>query len=338
MRVIIKRVIGFVRSYTLFCFAIAGMIAAGILVALGKSFYADLILGTVSVIAVLPLLARMWGDLRNGRYGIDILAATAIVTSVILHQYWAGIVIVVMLTGGESLEAFAESRAKSELRTLLKHEPQTAHLIQKRQVIDVAASKVDTNDKIVIKPGEVVPVDAVILEGAGNFDESSLTGESLPVPKESGGGILSGSINLDGAITAKALRPARDSQYQQIIRLVRSAANNPAPFVRLADRYSIPFTIIAFTIAGIAWILSHQPIRFLEVIVVATPCPLILAAPIALIAGMSRASRDGIIIKTGTALEQLAEAKTFAFDKTGTLTSGIPEVDCRSCVCAVYRR
>jgi heavy metal translocating P-type ATPase len=322
-----KRVIGVVRSYKLFYFTIAGMIAAGILEITRQHYYAHWVLGIVCIIAVLPIIGRMWNDLRNGSYGIDILAATAIVTSVILHQYWAGIVIVVMLTGGESLEAFAAARARSELHDLLKREPQTAHLVQKRQVVDVAASKVDTNDKIIIKPGEVVPVDAVILEGAGSFDESSLTGESLPVMKEPGGEILSGSVNIDGAVTAKALRPARESQYQQIIRLVRSAAENPAPFVRLADRYSIPFTIVAYTIAGIAWILSHQAIRFLEVIVVATPCPLILAAPIALIAGMSRASRDGIIIKTGTAMERLAEAKTFAFDKTGTLTRGVPEAD-----------
>jgi heavy metal translocating P-type ATPase len=269
----------------------------------------------------------MVDDLRHGTYGIDILAATAIIASVIMHQYWAAIIVVIMLTGGESLEAFATARAHSELRDLLKRQPQRAHVLRKRKVVDVPAHEVAVHEKIIIKPGEVVPVDALILEGTGSFDESSLTGESLPVLKQTGDGILSGAINLDSAITAKAIHTAHDSQYQQIVRLVQAAAENPAPFVRLADRYSIPFTIIAYTIAGVAWILSHQAIRFLEVIIVATPCPLILAAPIAIIAGMSRAARDGIIIKTGTALEQLATAKTFAFDKTGTLTQGIPAVE-----------
>jgi heavy metal translocating P-type ATPase len=170
-------------------------------------------------------------------------------------------------------------------------------------------------------------VDAVITEGSANFDESSLTGESLPQYKKAGEELLSGSINIDGAITAKCLRIAADSQYEQIIKLVRSAAASQAPVVRLADRYSIPFTVFAFVIAINAWVLGHSAIRFLEVIVVATPCPLLLAAPVAIISGMSRAARHGIIIKTGSALERLAEARTIVFDKTGTLTHGELTVD-----------
>lgn len=322
-----KRLITFIRSYKLFAFALAGLVAAGIFTSLKMPLATHWILGVVSLIAVIPLITRMVQDLRNGAYGIDILAITAIVASVWLRQYWAAIIIVIMLSGGESLEAFAAARAHSELRALLKRRPQVAHILRGRKTIDVAADTVTVQEKIIIKPGEVVPVDATILEGTGSFDEASLTGESLPVTKQPGDQILSGAINIDGAITAKAVHAAKDSQYQQIVRLVRAAADNPAPFVRLADRYSIPFTVIAYTIAGVAWILSHQAIRFLEVIIVATPCPLILAVPIALIAGMSRASHDGIIIKTGTALEQLATAKTFAFDKTGTLTQGAPTVD-----------
>jgi heavy metal translocating P-type ATPase len=322
-----KRIVSFIRSYKLFTFALIGLIAAGVLTVLKLPVAAHWVLGIVSLVAVVPLVVRMIDDLRHGTYGIDILAATAIVASVLMREYWAAIIVVIMLTGGESLEAFATARAHSELRDLLKRQPQLAHVLRKRKVMDVPAHDVAVHEKVLIKPGEVVPVDAIILEGTGSFDEASLTGESLPIPKQAGDEILSGAINIDGAITAKALHTAKDSQYQQIVRLVRAAAENPAPFVRLADRYSIPFTIIAYTIAGVAWILSHQAIRFLEVIIVATPCPLILAAPIAIIAGMSRAARDGIIIKTGTALEQLATAKTFAFDKTGTLTQGMPKVD-----------
>lgn len=322
-----RRAVALFGTYRLFWFAMLGGIAAGILEILKHHAAAAWILAAVSLIAVFPLIGRMWRDIRSGSYGIDILAVTAVVASVLLRQEWAAIVVVIMLTGGESLEDFAARRANSELQDLLRREPQTAHVLRKRSIVDVAASSIAVRDTVIIKPGEVVPVDAVILEGSGSFDESSLTGESLPAAKQTGDQILSGSVNIDGAITARVLRAAADSQYQQIIRLVRSAAASPAPFVRLADRYSIPFTVVAYTIAGLAWILSRQPIRFLEVIIVATPCPLILAAPIALIAGMSRASRDGIIIKTGGALERLAAARTFAFDKTGTLTRGTPEAD-----------
>jgi len=266
-------------------------------------------------------------DLRVGKYGIDILAATAIISAVIFGQYWAAIVVVVMLTGGEALEDYAEHRAKTELNALLDRAPKQAHLLKKKQIIDVSVAQIRAGDLLLVRPGEVVPVDARIIEGSSSFDESSLTGESLPQTKIKQDELLSGSVAIDGVVTIKALRPATESQYEQIIKLVRSAGQSQTPFVRLADRYSIPFTLVSFAIAIIAWVLSGHAIRFLEVIVVATPCPLILAAPIAVISGMSRAAKNGIIIKTGAALERLAEAKTFAFDKTGTLTSGLLTVD-----------
>ncbi|HWT55442.1 MAG TPA: heavy metal translocating P-type ATPase [Candidatus Microsaccharimonas sp.] len=284
------------------------------------------LLGSISLILCIPLIVGMWDDFRNGSYGIDILALTAIVASVLLHQQWAAIVIVIMLTGGEMLEDYAERRAHRELHALLERAPKQAHVLRGRKVVDVSASDIHVGDKILIKPGETVPVDALLIEGTSTFDESSLTGESLPVERQVDGTILSGSINLDAAVTAKAVHAAADSQYQQIVTLVENAAASQAPFVRLADRYSIPFTLVAYIIAGAAWYVGHSSLRFLEVIVVATPCPLLLAAPIALISGMSRASKQGIIVRTGSALEKLAEAKTFAFDKTGTLTHGQPEV------------
>lgn len=316
----------FIKEYKLF---VGGLIAAAIGLALdisGHDGAAHWLLGIVALIEVLPLLWGMYEDLRQGTYGVDILAATAIIVSVVMHEYWAAIVIVLMLTGGESLEDYAERRASRELNALLERAPQIAHVWRKKQLVDVRASEVAVGDKIVVRPGEVVPVDARIVEGAASFDESSLTGESLPQVREDGQQILSGSVNLDGAVTAEALHDAADSQYEQIIKLVRAASNSKAPFVRLADRYSVPFTIISFGIAFAAWAISGQSIRFLEVLVVATPCPLILAAPIAIISGMSRASKHGIIIKTGSSLEKLAQAKTFAFDKTGTLTEGKPVV------------
>ena len=292
----------------------------------GQPTYAHWILGVTAIASVMPLAWGMWEDLRSGKYGLDVLAITAIVVSVLMKEYWAGMIIVLMLTGGEALEDYAEERAKTELSALLKRKPKKAHKLKGNKTLDVAVSQVSVGDKIVIYPGEVVPVDCVIVEGSSSFDESSLTGESLPVIKNADDQLLSGSINVEGVVTAKALHTAADSQYEQIIKLVKSAASAQSPFVRLTDRYSIPFTVLSFAIAGTAWAVSGESIRFLEVLVVATPCPLLLGAPIALISGMSRAAKHGIIIKTGSAMERLAAVKTVAFDKTGTLTKGKPVV------------
>lgn len=317
----------FARRYKLFTLALVMTIVALVLEVTGQQTAKDwLLAGTALVIAV-PLVRGMYQDFRMGTYGIDILALTAIIASILLKQYWAAIVIVLMLTGGESLEDYAEHRSRAELDALLTRAPQLAHVLRGKKTVDVPVSQVRVGNRVIIKPGEVVPVDAVITEGSSSFDESSLTGESLPVLRETGGQLLSGSLSIDGAITARATRTAANSQYQQIVKLVRSAANSQAPFVRLADRYSIPFTLFAFALAGTVWYVTKDPMRFLEVIVVATPCPLILAAPIAIISGMSRSAKQGIIVRTGSSLERLAKVKTIAFDKTGTLTRGKPVVD-----------
>ena len=316
-----KKIGKFIWQWKLFSLAIIALLASLPLYFTGLHTAAYIILGTVSLIEVIPLLWEMITDLRSGSYGIDILAATAIVAAVLLRQYWAAIVVVIMLTSGKSLEDYADHRALSELNNLLSHAPTSAHLIKNKKQVDVKASEIKIGDVFIVKPGESVPTDGVITSGQSSFDESSLTGESIPLAKGEKELLLSGSINLDSPVTVKSTASAQDSQYQQIIKLVESAAASRAPFVRLADKYSIPFSLISYAIAGSVWALSGHAIRFLEVIIVATPCPLLLAAPIALISGMSSASRLGIIVKTGSALEQLAQAKTIAFDKTGTLTS-----------------
>ena len=305
---------------------VATIIAAGLDIT-GRDSVAHLLLGVTAIISVLPLAWGMVEAFRDGSYGLDILALTAIVTSVVLHEYWAGIIIVLMLTGGEALEDYAEQRAKKELSSLLDNKPRKAHLVKGSSTLDVAVSTIKVGDKIHVLPGEVVPVDGEIVEGASSIDESSITGESLPITKQAGDNIMSGSVNIEGVLVVRALHTAKDSQYEQIIKLVRSAAASQSPFVRLADRYSIPFTAVAFLLAGLTWAASGDPVRFLEVIVVATPCPLLLGAPIALISGMSRSAKHGIIVKTGSSLEKLAAVETFAFDKTGTLTEGTPSVD-----------
>lgn len=322
-----KRIRRFFREYKQLGIALLTALIGLVLDLTGNDTVAHILLAGVSLLVTIPLCIDMVKTLRSGHFGIDVLAITAIVTSVILGEYWAAIIIVLMLTGGESLEDYAEKRAKNELTSLLAHRPKKAHLLKGRKTVDIKASEIHTGDKLVILPGETVPADATIIEGTTSLNEASITGESLPVTKAVGDTIVSGSINIDGAITVKALHSAADSQYEQIIKLVRQATSGQSPFVRLADRYSVPFTAISFLIAGAAWFVSGDSMRFLEVLVVATPCPLLLGAPIAIISGMSRASKNGVIIKTGSALEQLAAVQTIAFDKTGTLTEGLPRVD-----------
>lgn len=321
-----KKLLHFFKHYKHLTVVIISILASLALTLSGQTTAANIILGVTAAISVIPLLLGMVQSVRDGSYGVDILAATAIIASVALQEFWAGMIVVLMLTGGEALEDYAERRAKTELDALLNRAPKRATVIKRGKPVSILASKVMVGDLLLIKPGELVPVDAIVTEGHASADESSLTGESLPVEKQVGDELLSGSVNLDGALKVKALRVAADSQYEQIIRLVKSASSSQSPFVRLADRYSIPFTLFAYILAGGVWIASGDPLRFLQVIIVATPCPLLLAAPIALISGMSRAAKNGIIIKTGSALEKLAEVRTFAFDKTGTLTVGKPTV------------
>lgn len=273
-------------------------------------------------IMALSMLVEMIQTLKSGRYGVDILAITAIVATLAVGEYWASLMILIMLTGGDSLEDYAAKRANKELKSLLDNSPQKAHQLVDGTLLDISAEKVKVDDELVVKPGEIVPVDGVVIKGSSTVDESSLTGESRPVNKKQGDPVMSGSINGDSSITMKAGKSAADSQYQTIVKLVKESEAQPAHFVRMADRYAIPFTITAYVIAGVAWFVSKDPTRFAEVLVVASPCPLILAAPIALVAGMSRSSRNGIVVKTGTTLEKMAETQSVAFDKTGTITQG----------------
>lgn len=326
-----SKILTFFKSYPRFGFALVASLEALILDIIGIGVpvartAAHWILIAEALIMAALLAKDMYDDVRGGKYGIDILAVTAIVTAVLLGEYWTAIITVIMLTGGEALEDYAESRAKSELTALLNRAPTLAHVLTDGQMTDTPVSDVNIDDMIVIRPGEVVPVDAVITEGSTSADESSLTGESLPVGKQPGAYLMSGSINLDGSITAKVTQTAENSQYQQIITLVKSASDGQSPFVKLADRYAVPFTIFAYVVGVGVWIATGDPGRFLRVLVVATPCPLLLGAPIGLISGMSRAAKHGVIVKSGSALEKLAQLKSFAFDKTGTLTHGTPKL------------
>ncbi|MGO3114706.1 heavy metal translocating P-type ATPase [Enterococcus pseudoavium] len=280
------------------------------------------LIAIVGGITTISMLSGMIQTLRSGKYGIDILAITAIIATLLVGDYWASLVVLIMLTGGDSLEDYANHQASRELRSLLDNSPRIAHRIDGAELTDLAVEEVQVGDLVLVKPGEIVPVDGRVTEGDSFVDEASLTGESRPVEKGPNAELMSGSVNGDNALRYKVTKVAQDSQYQTLVKLVKESEAKPAHFVRLADRYAVPFTLIAYLIGGVAWFVSKDPVRFAEVLVVASPCPLILAAPVALVAGMSRSSRNGIVVKTGTTIEKLARAKSIAFDKTGTLTEG----------------
>ncbi|GMA92850.1 heavy metal translocating P-type ATPase [Homoserinibacter gongjuensis] len=265
-------------------------------------------------------------QLLRREFGLDVLAITAIIATVLVGEFIAALVVVLMLTGGEALEDYANRRAKRELDALLARAPQRARVQRDGGFADVAVDEVVVGDVVLIRPSEVVPVDGVLLSPTTTVDESSLTGESIPVEKVAGDTLLSGSVNGVQAVELRASATASASQYQQIVALVAAASESRAPVVRLADRYAVPFTAFSLALAAVAWLVSGEPNRFAEVLVLATPCPLLIAAPVAFVGGMSRAARNGLIVKGGAVLEQLARARTVAFDKTGTLTRGTPEI------------
>lgn len=290
--------------------------------ACGYPLFAQILVTVVGAIVALSMFIGMVKSIRTGDYGVDLLAILAVVATLAVGEYWAAMVILVMLTGGDALEDYAARKANTELKSLLDNTPQIAHVVTDGTTNDLAVKDVQVGAEVIVKPGEIVPLDGKVITGQSELDESSLTGESRPVSKIPGDEVMSGAINGANSITIKVTKLAKDSQYQQLVKLVKTAEESPARFVRLADRYAVPFTIVAIVIALVAWWWSGNPVRIAEVLVVASPCPLILAAPIAMVSGMSRASRNGIVVKTGTVLEKLANAKTGAFDKTGTITNG----------------
>ncbi|MFD0897786.1 heavy metal translocating P-type ATPase [Loigolactobacillus binensis] len=299
-----------------------GVVALGLQFIFDQALAAQSLVTLLGIVMTIIMLIDMLKTLRSGQYGVDLLAILAVGATLAVGEYWASLLVLVMLTGGDSLEDYAAQRAGIELKALLDHSPQVAHRLVNGQLNDIPVSVVAVGDHLIVKPGEMVPVDGRVLSGVSSFNEASLTGESRPVEKLVGAELLSGAVNGDIAVTMVVDQVAANSQYQAIVKLVQTSKEQPAHFVRMADRYAVPFTLIALLIAGVAWALSGDPVRFAEVLVVASPCPLILAAPIALVAGMSRASRNGIIVKTGTTIEKLAQARTIAFDKTGTITQG----------------
>ncbi|TMK45829.1 MAG: heavy metal translocating P-type ATPase, partial [Actinobacteria bacterium] len=254
------------------------------------------------------------------------IALLAMAGALGLGEYFAGAVIALMLSSGRSLEAFADARAHRELSSLLERAPRTVHRYSGNDLESIPIGEVRPGDVLLVKHGEVVPVDGFLVSENCVLDESALTGESRPVERSKGEPLRSGAVNAGASLALRATATAEESTYAGIVRLIEEAEKQKAPFVRLADRYALVFVPVTLVIAAAAWALTGDPVRALAVLVVATPCPLILAVPIAIVAGISRAARRGIIVKGGGALETLARGSVLLFDKTGTLTSGIPEV------------
>jgi heavy metal translocating P-type ATPase len=308
------------------------IVAAGVLIIGGIFFWSGypsiskIIFSGSLIILALPLLWEIINDLLHGRFGVDLIAGIAIVGSWFLGESLAGLVVVLMLSGGQALESFAMNKAKYELTQLLARAPRHALRKKDETYEQVTLEEIIPGDSIMIKSGEIIPVDGIVIEGISWVDESSLTGEPLPIEKGIGAHVASGTENTTGVLIIRAEKNAAESRYATIVALVKSAQESRAPLVRLADQYAVIFTGITLVVAAVTFLLFHDWVRVLTVLVVATPCPLILATPIALISGMSRAAQRGIIMKHAGSLEVLARVRTMLFDKTGTLTMGVPTV------------
>lgn len=314
------------RIYGWLVFAVVGVVLSAIVYISVSARIAEQIVILICLIGVIPEVVMIARDVWHKKFGVDILAVVAILASLVLQQYAAAAVILLMFTGGNALEQFASSRAQKELNNLLKRAPKIAHIKRGREFLDKPITQAQVHDIVLVKPGEVVPVDGTIIKGESSFDESAITGESMPQYKKRHASVLSGSINQDMAVEMRVLRTSGDSQYEQIIALVQAAASSKSPMVRMADAYSVPFTLLAFGLAALAWVVSGDPINALAVLVVATPCPLLIATPVAIVSGMSRAAHNGVIVKDGASLEALSRVRVLAFDKTGTLTSNEPKI------------
>ena len=264
--------------------------------------------------------------IRNGEFGSDVLALISIVATALTYEWLAAAVIALMLAGGRALESWAEGRARGQLEALLARAPHTAHVIESSGSIkDVPLTQVSIGDRVLVRNGEVVPIDGNLATD-GTFDESALTGEPLPLFRLAGSPVDSGVINAGAEVELVATNTSENSTYSNLIRLVAQAQASSAAGVRIANKWAVRFVPFAIGLAGAAWLVSGQVSNAVAVIVAATPCPLILAVPVAIIAGMSKAASRGAIVKGGAALEGLARTKTVLLDKTGTLTQGGPEI------------
>ena len=323
---------------------------------LGDPGFGQWLIIALVLIIVADTVRGMIDDLRHGQVGVDLLAVVAILSTVAVHEYWASWAVMLMVTSGEAIEEYAQAKAEHSLTALMEAAPRTAHVVSLPGVgrdsagdagdasegfrrvgqfaTASAAHRFDTvpveqvrlGDVLMVLPGETVPVDGELLSGSATLDLSNINGE--PVPREvfAGARVMSGAVNGSSALTMRAAQVAADSQYQRILELVASAQESRPAVVKTADRLAVPFTVLSLVIAGVAWAVSGLPTRFAQVLVLATPCPLLIAAPVAYIAGTGRLAAAGVLIKAQDVLENLGRVTQVFFDKTGTLTVKQPQV------------
>jgi heavy metal translocating P-type ATPase len=274
----------------------------------------------------IPLVYELARNLLRREFGSDLLAGISIVTSVLLNEYLAGTIVVLMLSGGEALENYALRNASSVLRALAKRMPAIAHRKRDSVIADVALDDIAVGDTLVVYPHDICPVDGTIIEGNGVMNEAFLTGEPFEITKAPGSSVISGAVNGESALTITASRRAIDSRYAKIMEVMRESEQNQPHLRRLGDQLGAIYTPIAVSIAVLTWVISGQAVRFLAVLVIATPCPLLIAIPVAIIGSISLAARRSIVVKNPAILEQITECRTAIFDKTGTLTYGEPKL------------
>jgi heavy metal translocating P-type ATPase len=342
----VRRVALDAKPYGWLLFSVAGFVAgAAARWLFGQEAVSRWVWAATLLLAGVPFVWQTLRAVAHGRLAADVVAALALVVAFVQGEYLAGVVIVMMLTTGQALEAYGQRRASDALAALLERAPKVAHRLRAGaadaraagdpppqrgvaggDVEDLPVADVRVGDLLLVRPGELIPADGVVVVGESWVDESALTGEPLPVAKGPGAALRSGAINTEGALEMRAVRRSEESEYAQIVRLMEAAQQERPPIQRIADRVAVWFTPLTLAIAGGAWLVSGDPGRVLAVLVVATPCPLILAPPVAIIGGINRAARRGIIVKSGAAVEALGRVDAAAFDKTGTLTFGQPAV------------
>jgi heavy metal translocating P-type ATPase len=307
--------------------ALAAIVTGGALWLVGEPGWADTAWGVGAAVVLIPLTVDTARSLLHGDVGVDAIALVAIAGALILGEQLAGAIVALMMSGGAALEAWAAGRARRELRLLVERAPRIAHRHGADGVEEVPVESLVPGDLVVVRAGEIIPADAAVEGSDAVVDQSALTGEPLPVTVADGEEVRSGTSNAGNVFDARVTRPASESAYAAVVQLVRTAESDRAPFTRLADRYAAVFLPFTLAVAGLAWAASGDPVRGLAVMVVATPCPLILAAPIAFVGGLSRAAKAGVIVKGAGVLERLGSATAVLLDKTGTVTSGEPEVE-----------
>ncbi|HYL65790.1 MAG TPA: heavy metal translocating P-type ATPase [Nitrosopumilaceae archaeon] len=323
-----NRITVFVKNYPIPVFAIVGLFVGGIFhwtpnqQELGHwVWFVTLVVGGA------PIIWQTIRDMLHRHFASDIVALLAIIAAILMNNAFPGLVIVLMQSGGKALEDHAFKRASSSLDALLAHSPRLAHRKKDHDLEEINVADVRVGDLLLVRPGDLIPVDGEIIYEQAEVDESSLTGEPLPKIKKMGEYVFSGTINVGDAFEMRANKISGESQYAKIVQLVRKAQQEKAPIQRLADRYAVWFTPMTICISLLGWLLTNNVETILAVLVVATPCPLIFATPVAIISGINKAAKSNIIIKTGAAIEQVGKTQAVVFDKTGTITFGIPTVE-----------